>query len=80
MKWVIRYLCGLLNLKLTLGCKKPILVGYTDLDLSESLDDRKYTSGYMVTFSREVVTWQSKLQKCVALSTIETKIMCVVEA
>ncbi|MCI78445.1 vacuolar protein sorting-associated protein 33, partial [Trifolium medium] len=27
VKWVMRYLRGLSNLKLTLGCKKPMLVG-----------------------------------------------------
>ncbi|KAI5407796.1 hypothetical protein KIW84_053870 [Lathyrus oleraceus] len=30
---------------LTLGCKKPMLVGYTNLDLAGSLDDQKSTSG-----------------------------------
>lgn len=29
VKWVMRYLCGSLNLKLTLWCKKPMLVGFT---------------------------------------------------
>ncbi|MCI98193.1 putative gag-pol polyprotein, partial [Trifolium medium] len=27
VKWVMRYLSGSSNLKLTLGCKKPMLVG-----------------------------------------------------
>lgn len=49
---------GLSNLNITLGCKKPMLVGYTYSDLSESLDDRKSTSGYMVTFAMGVVAWQ----------------------
>ncbi|GAA0144198.1 hypothetical protein LIER_35885 [Lithospermum erythrorhizon] len=51
VKWVMRYLSGSSNLRLTLGCKKPMLVGYTDSDLVGSLDDRKSTSGYMVTFT-----------------------------
>jgi hypothetical protein len=67
----MKYLHGSSNLKLTLGCKKPMLVGYTDSDLAVSIDDRKSTSGYMVTFARGGVAWLSKLQKCVALSTIE---------
>jgi hypothetical protein len=50
VKWVMRYLRGSSNLKLTLGCKKSMLVGYADSDLAGSIDDRKSTSGYMVTF------------------------------
>lgn len=61
MKWVMRDLCGLSNLRLTLGCKKPVLFGYTDSDLVEHLDGRKSTSGYMVTFIGGVVAWQLKL-------------------
>lgn len=30
VKWMMRYLCDSSNLKLTLGCKKPMLVGYMD--------------------------------------------------
>ena len=30
VKWVMLYLRGSSNLKLTLGCKKPMLVGYTE--------------------------------------------------
>jgi hypothetical protein len=80
VKWVMRYLRGSSNLKLTLGCKKPMLVGYTDSDLAGSIDDRKSTSGYMVTFAGGAVAWQSKLQKCVALSTTEAEFIAIVEA
>lgn len=55
VKWVMRYLCGSSNLKLTIGCKKPMFVGYTNSDLAGSLDDRKSTSGCMVTFIERVV-------------------------
>ena len=34
----------------------------------------------MVTFSAEAVAWQSKLQKCVALSTTEAEFIAAVEA
>jgi hypothetical protein len=79
VKWVMRYLCGSSNLKLTLGCKKPMLVGYADSDLAGSIDDRKSTSGYTVTFAGGAVAWQSKLQRCVALSTIEAEFIAIVE-
>ncbi|GAA0139835.1 hypothetical protein LIER_01305 [Lithospermum erythrorhizon] len=53
VKWVMRYLCGSSNLRLTLGCNKPMFVGYMDSDLAGSLDDQKSTSGNMVTLSGE---------------------------
>lgn len=52
VKWVMRYLCGLLNLKLTLGCKKPMLVVYTNSNIARSLDDRKSTTGVYGDFFR----------------------------
>lgn len=55
VRCVMRYLCSSSHLKLTLGCKNPMFVGYTNSDLAGSLDDRKSTSGYMMTFSRGVV-------------------------
>ena len=34
---------------------------------------RKSTSGYLFTFAGGAISWQSKLQKCVSLSTTEAK-------
>uniref|UniRef100_A0A3Q7J7U8 Reverse transcriptase Ty1/copia-type domain-containing protein n=1 Tax=Solanum lycopersicum TaxID=4081 RepID=A0A3Q7J7U8_SOLLC len=60
--------------------RKPILCGYTDSDMASDVDTRKSTSGYLVTFAGRVVSWQSRLQKCVALSTTEAELIVVVEA
>ena len=38
------------------------------------------TSGYVMTYARGVVSWQSRLQKSVALSTMEAEHMVAVEA
>ena len=54
-----------------------MLVGYTDIDITGDLDSRKSTSGYLITFSRGAVSWQSKLQKRVALSSIEAEFIAV---
>lgn len=51
-----------------------------DSDLVGSLDDRKSTSRYMVTFFGGAVTWKSKLQKYVVLYTTEEKFIVFVEA
>uniref|UniRef100_A0A3Q7IT70 Reverse transcriptase Ty1/copia-type domain-containing protein n=1 Tax=Solanum lycopersicum TaxID=4081 RepID=A0A3Q7IT70_SOLLC len=78
--WVMRYLYGTSSLSLCFGTGKPILCGYTDSDMAGDVDTRKSTSGYLVTFAGGAVSWQSRLQKCVALSTTEAELIAVVEA
>ena len=80
VKWIMRYLQGTSKLKLTFGSGKPILVGYTDSDMVGNVDNRRFTSGYLMTFSGGTVSWQSKLQKCVALSTTEVEYIVASEA
>ena len=58
---------------LTFGDSKPVLEGYVDASWAGDLDGRKSTWGYLFTFSMGVVSWQSRLQKCVALSTTEAE-------
>ena len=50
-----------------------MLEGCTDEDMAGDIDSRKSTSGYLMTFSGGAISWQSKLQKCVALSTTEVE-------
>ena len=80
VKWIMRYLRGTSKLKLTFGSGKPILVGYTDSDMAGDVDNRRSTSGYLMTFSGGAVSWQSRLQKCVALSTTEAEYIAATEA
>nr|GMD05942.1 Retrovirus-related Pol polyprotein from transposon TNT 1-94 [Ipomoea batatas] len=50
------------------------LVGYCDSDWAGSLDDRKSTSGYLFTLgSGGVISWSSKKQSTVALSSSEAE-------
>ena len=77
---IMRYMRGISKLKLTFGSGKPIIVGYTDSDMVEDVDNRKSTSGYLMTFSGGDVSQQSRLQKCVALSTIEVEYIAATEA
>ena len=57
-----------------------MLEGYTDADLADDIDSRKSTSGYLTTFAGGAISWQSKLQKCVALSTTEAEYIASTEA
>ncbi|XP_027072047.2 6,7,8-trihydroxycoumarin synthase-like [Coffea arabica] len=50
--------------------------GYTDANIAGDLDNRKFISGYLMIFVRGAVSWQSKLQKCIALSSTEAEEIC----
>ena len=43
------------------------------------VDFRKFTFGYLIIFSEGTMSWQSRLQKCVALSTIKAKYIAITE-
>jgi hypothetical protein len=45
--------------------------GYTDADWAGRISDRRSTSGFMFSFGSAAVTWSSKKQSIVALSSIE---------
>ncbi|KAL9254347.1 Retrovirus-related Pol polyprotein from transposon TNT 1-94-like protein [Drosera capensis] len=80
VKWILRYLKGTSKLCLSFGKGELVLEGYTDADMAGDLDHRKSTSGYVFTFAGGAVSWQSKLQKCVALSTTEAEYIAATEA
>ncbi|CAH9113366.1 unnamed protein product [Cuscuta europaea] len=80
VKWILRYLRGTSKLGITFGNEKPILVGYTDSDMAGNKDTMKSTSGYLMTFAGGAVSWQSRLQKCVVLSTTEAEYVAATEA
>ena len=65
---------------LCFGDDKPTVVGYSDSDMAGDIDFRKSTSSYMIKFVGGAVTWQSRLQRCVALSTIEAEFISITEA
>ena len=80
MKWIFKYLRGSSKSCLSFGSFKPVLEGYTNANMAGDLDGRKSTSRYLFTFVRGDISWQSKLQKCVALSTTEAEYITANEA
>ena len=80
VKWIMRYLRGTTKLKLCFGKSDTMLVSYTDADWAGDVDSRKSTSAYLVTYAGGAVLLQSKLQKCVALSTTEAEFIAATEA
>eukprot|EP00253_Pinus_taeda_P012346 PITA_12346 len=56
------------------------LVGYTDSDWAESVNDRKSTLGYVFHFGSGAISWASKKQPIVSLSTIEGEYVVTIAA
>ena len=54
------------------------LVGYSDSDWAENVDDRKYTTRYAFSIGSGVVSWSNKKQPTVSLSSTkaEYKALC----
>ena len=50
-----------------------MITGYSDADWAGDANDRKSTSGYVFQGSGAPVSWKSKKQTCVALSTAEAE-------
>lgn len=77
VKRVLRYLQGTKNVGIVYKgpgkCKVVELCGYSDSDFAGDVDNRKSTSGYIYTYNGGAVTWSSKLQDTVALSTTEAE-------
>jgi hypothetical protein len=78
-KRVIRYLKGTKELKLRYsrpeGVKINQLWGYVDSDWAGCIDTRKSTTGYLLMFNGAAVSWKSKRQNVVALSSAEAEFM-----
>jgi hypothetical protein len=73
-KRVLRYLKGTVDLGIFYqkeGNKE--LLAYTDSDYAGDVDDRKSTSGYVFLLSEGAVSWSSKKQPVVTLSTTEAE-------
>ena len=55
------------------GPVKNVLVGYSDADYAGDPDGRRSTSGYVFILNGGAVTWSSRKQPIVALSTMESE-------
>jgi hypothetical protein len=73
-KRVLRYLAGTKNLGIWYRKSKEfILIGFTDSDWAGSIEDRKSTLGSCFILGTGVVSWNSKKQATVALSSTEAE-------
>ena len=80
VKWLLRYLKGTSKTALCFSKKSVVLEGFTDADLGGYSDSGKSTTGYVFTIGGTTISWMSRLQKSVALSTTEAEYMAIAEA
>ena len=74
MKRIIRYLNNTKDFGLFYPSECPFeLVSYSDADFGGSRTDRKSTSGTRHFIGKSLVSWFSKKQNCVSLSTCEAE-------
>ena len=76
---VYRYLISTKELHLTYGGEVKPLAGYTDADRSMA-EDHRAISGYAFLIDGGAVSWSSKKQEIVSLSTTESKYIAATHA
>jgi hypothetical protein len=80
-KHVMRYLKGTLDWGLNYdGDHDFTLSGYTGLEWDGSVFDRKSTSGRCFSLGSTMISWQSRKQSSIALSTTETEYIAACSA
>ena len=85
MKWVFRYLRGTSDYGLCYQGRPRLdrvldICGFVDADWDGDLDQRRSTSGYVFNLFGGAVSWMSKKQYVVALSTTEVEYMAATHA
>lgn len=79
VKRVFRYLKGTIGFKLTYGRTTQMMEGYCDADFGGDVDERRSTSGYVFVLNGGSISWKSKRQPTVSLSTAEAEYIAAVD-
>lgn len=79
VKRIIRYLICTKTLSIVYHTNTE-LVGYSDSDFAGDVDSRKSTTGYLFLMNGGPVTWASRKQNTIALSTTESEYMAACDA
>ncbi|XP_065628547.1 secreted RxLR effector protein 161-like [Quercus suber] len=72
-KRILRYLKGTADYVLCYHGSDLRMIDYSDANWGSDLDERKSTSGYAFLLNNGAITWSSKKQPCISLSTIEAE-------
>ena len=83
VKRIFRYLKGTYNYGIVYSRNDhsdDLMIGYSDADFAGDVNDRKSTSGYIFMINGAPVSWKSRKQTCVALSTAEAEYVALANA
>jgi hypothetical protein len=72
---VLGYLRRTVDYKITYGKGNDELIAYADASYASDLDNRRSVSGFVLMFAGAAVSYSSKLQTTVALSSVESEYM-----
>jgi transposase InsO family protein len=79
-KRILRYLKKTIDFELTYRGDLTALTGYSDADWAGDKDTRRSTGGFVFNVGSGIVSWSSKRQATVALSSCESEIMAETQA
>lgn len=74
-KGVLKYVAGTIDHGISFGHNQEELIGYCDADYAGDLDTRRSTTGYVYILYGGAISWSSRLQPTVAVSTTEAEYM-----
>lgn len=81
---VFRYLKGTTNMKLVYSrvhdSTTPVLVGFSDSDWGNNRDDHRSVTGYVFTLNGTAISWSTRKQPTVILSSTEAEYMASARA
>jgi len=81
VKHIFRYLQGTLQFKLHFGGLPPQdLVRYCDVDWAGDLEDKRSTTWFVFIMGGGAISWNSKRQPIIALSTTKVEYMASMQA
>ena len=75
-----KYLIYSIDYKLEYQPKDLDLLGYCDADWGSDIATRRSTTGYLFTLGKNIISWNTMLQKTVALSSCEAEYMALKDA
>ena len=79
VKRVLRYIKATKSYSLTFTPTNGTLLGFTDSDWGGDCDDRRSTTGYLFNLGGTPISWKSRKQPTVALSSSEAEYMAIAE-